>query len=512
LIHRRLLVVAVLAALAAGGRVARAETRRLAVLVGNNAGDPGRLALRFAEDDVEKLGAVFSELGGLKRSDLWLLKGSTAGAVRAALAEMGERVRAWRNQPDQRAVVLFYFSGHSDGQALELGGERLSFADVRGLLAASGADVRLAFIDSCRAGGLLASKGGAPGPGFEVQLADNLSSSGEAVITSSSADESALESEEIRASFFSHHLVSGLRGAADVSGDGQVTLAEAYQYAFARTVTGTANTVVGTQHPVYDYRLSGRGDLVLTRLQRPSAIVEIPAGFDRVLLVDQRRGEVVAELGPGGARRLAVAAGRYRMQAWRQGRPFAADLALAEGDLREVPAAALLALAAAPAASKGDAPFGLASPARALWLVGGGAEGAVTRRMAALPSLRLQLSRQGRRAATLGLDLASGRHAQVRESRFELRVGLLQRWNRGAFGLGVGAEAGAGWAVQVVDGGQRLSSPVGSVAATVGGSLALGRRVSLALIGQLPARVVRRDARTALLLHPAAWVGTAVAF
>ena len=52
------------------------------------------------------------------------------------------------------------------------------------------------------------------------------------MITSSAAREAALESAEIEASFFSHHLISGLRGAADTSGDGLVTLAEAYQYAF----------------------------------------------------------------------------------------------------------------------------------------------------------------------------------------------------------------------------------------------------------------------------------------
>ena len=56
---------------------------------------------------------------------------------------------------------------------------------------------------------------------------DDLASTGEALLTSSAADENALESKEIRGSFFSHHLVSGLRGAADSSGDGQVTLAEA---------------------------------------------------------------------------------------------------------------------------------------------------------------------------------------------------------------------------------------------------------------------------------------------
>src|SRR5204863_6299877 len=156
--------------------------------------------------------------------------------------------------------------------------------EVRGWMEATGAAVRLVILDSCRSGGLLALKGGTLGPAFDVRLADNMASTGEAVITSSAARESALESAEIGASFFSHHLISGLRGAADTSGDGLVTLGEAYQYAFARTVNATADTTIGPQHPGYDYRLSGRGELVLTRISAASGVLQVPAGFDRFLV------------------------------------------------------------------------------------------------------------------------------------------------------------------------------------------------------------------------------------
>ncbi len=91
-----------------------------------------------------------------------------------------------------------------------------------------------------------------------------------------------------------------------MSGDGLVTLAEAYQYAFARTLSATTNTVVDPQHPNYDYRLSGRGEVVLTRIRMPAAVIELPAGFERVLLTDVDRDHVIAEIGSQGARRLAV--------------------------------------------------------------------------------------------------------------------------------------------------------------------------------------------------------------
>ena len=45
-----------------------------------------------------------------------------------------------------------------------------------------------------------------------------------------------------------------------------MTLAEAYAYAYARTVGETAETRAGAQHPVYLYDLGGAGDVVLTEL------------------------------------------------------------------------------------------------------------------------------------------------------------------------------------------------------------------------------------------------------
>src|SRR5262249_32776005 len=196
------------------------------------------------------------------------------------------------------------------------------FLELRRWLSSTGAEVRVAIVDTCKSGALLAAKGGKPGPAFQIRLNDDLASNGEALLTSSAADELALESREIRGSFFTHHLVSGLRGAADSSGDGNVTLAEAYQYAFAHTVSATAGALIGPQHPAYDYRLSGQGELVLSTLSKPSASLTLPAEFDRVLVVQLVRDQVLAELPPGAAVRVAVPPGAYAVRAWRGGQSF----------------------------------------------------------------------------------------------------------------------------------------------------------------------------------------------
>jgi uncharacterized caspase-like protein len=234
-----------------GSTASPPAARRLAIVVGNNVGARDRPPLRFAERDAGKVADLLTELGGVARDDLILLPGKPAAAVRAAFAETQRKLSEWSQGGGTSAVVLFYYSGHSDGDALMLGDDRLPFGELRRLLASTAAPVRLAIIDSCQSGSVLLAKGGRRGPAFDIHLDDEVGSTGEAILTSSAANELALESRRIGGSLFTHHLVSGLRGAADRSGDGLVTLSEAYQYAFARTVAATAATTLGTQHPAY---------------------------------------------------------------------------------------------------------------------------------------------------------------------------------------------------------------------------------------------------------------------
>ena len=62
--------------------------------------------------------------------------------------------------------------------------------------------------------------------------------------------------------------VSGITAGYVLSRTDRVTLFEAYAYAYTRTIAATVSTLWGTQHPSYDYRLSGTGDLILTTLTR----------------------------------------------------------------------------------------------------------------------------------------------------------------------------------------------------------------------------------------------------
>jgi hypothetical protein len=175
-----------------------AETRRIAVVIGSNRGEATHAPLRFAEQDATKLAAVLTELGGLTSSDMLLLRGPKVVEVRAALDEATRRIALWHKDNRGQVVLIFYFSGHSDGSVLELAGQGLPFAELRRRVTDTGADVRLVILDSCRSGALLALKGGTLGQPFDIRLADDLASTGEAMIASSAADEAALESSENR--------------------------------------------------------------------------------------------------------------------------------------------------------------------------------------------------------------------------------------------------------------------------------------------------------------------------
>src|SRR3712207_6005300 len=79
--------------------------------------------------------------------------------------------------------------------------------------------------------------GGVRRPPFLSDL--SVHARGHAFLTASSADEAAQESDRIQGGFFTHYFLSGLRGAADTSRDGRVTLAEAYQFSYGETLRRT---------------------------------------------------------------------------------------------------------------------------------------------------------------------------------------------------------------------------------------------------------------------------------
>ncbi|HET7825490.1 MAG TPA: caspase family protein [Anaeromyxobacter sp.] len=308
---REAIALAAIAAAALAPGAAAGDVERFAVVIGNDAGRPPDLLLRYAERDAARVAAVLQEVGGVRPENLVLLRGQDAGAVRRSLIAVNDRVRA----AGRDTVLVVYYSGHADAGALHLGASALELAELEQLVRGSAAAFRLLVVDACRSGALTRVKGGTPIPPFDIRIAERLAGEGAVFLTSSSASEDSQESDELKGSFFTHALVSGLLGAADENGDGRVTLEEAYRYAYDATLRASSRTLAGLQHPTFQYELRGQGDLVLATLAPRSpdrAWLEFPAGRTWLLLISSRDGAVVGEVGAADrARRLSVRAGRY---------------------------------------------------------------------------------------------------------------------------------------------------------------------------------------------------------
>ena len=234
---------------------AAAQVDRFAVVIGNDAGQPADAALRYAQTDAERIASVLEDVGGVRPENLTLLRGQDASTVRRALIAVNDRIRASSGE----TVLIVYYSGHADAESLHLGTTQLDLGEVEQLVRGSAARFRLLVLDACRSGALTRVKGGTPVPPFDIRLGERVAGEGAVFLTSSSASEDSQESDDIKGSFFTHALASGLLGAADENGDGRVTLDEAYRYAYEATLRASSRTLAGMQHPTFRYEVRGQG-------------------------------------------------------------------------------------------------------------------------------------------------------------------------------------------------------------------------------------------------------------
>jgi hypothetical protein len=270
--------------------------QRFALIVGANFGGRDRPRLQYAIADAERFARVMVELGGVSASGEILLKQPKLKELVDALDLLSARVaEAKRSAPNGgRTEVILYYSGHADEKGLLLGEDRYAYPALRDRLDQIPADVRIAVLDACASGAFTRVKGGRARPPFLVD--ESAAMRGHAFLTSSAETEAAQESDRIRASYFTHFLISGLRGAADLSGDGRITLNEAYQFAFSETLGRTVDTKGGAQHPSYDINMSGTGDVIMTDVRQTSATLVLGDTVDGRFYVRNAAQDLVVEL------------------------------------------------------------------------------------------------------------------------------------------------------------------------------------------------------------------------
>ncbi len=329
------------------------KIERYVFAISANNGGSARPMLRYAESDAKSFVNVMHEMGGVPKSNQFFVREPSVSEIKKQLSVLDGVLKKNKGQ-NARQEVLVYYSGHADEKGIHLGNENFAWSELRANIDNLNADVKIAVIDACGSGAITRSKGGVAVPAFMVDASSDMK--GYAFITSSTQDESSQESDQLKGSFFTHSLVSGLRGAGDLSGDGKVTLSESYQFAFNETLQKTQNTMGGAQHPSRDMSLAGTGDIVMTDLRSTSAGVAFEKSLEGRLFIRDERGELVAELYKKSDREmeLGLPAGKYNIQLEKPAMQFVADVTIANGKRETVSEASFKQMERVATVSRGE--------------------------------------------------------------------------------------------------------------------------------------------------------------
>jgi hypothetical protein len=219
------------------------------------------------------------------------------------------------------------------------------------------ARIRVGILDTCRGGSWTGAKGLTVGPPLDPTALFNVATEGTALVSSSSGLESAHEADAVNGSFFTHHFAAGLLGAADRTGDGNVTLEEAFDYAKERTVRDSARLAPTPQHPSFDLQLRGRQDIVLTSIATSSSALEVTQASAPIEIIHLPSGVTIAEAPPGqGSVRIAVPPGHYLVRSVVADRVLSREIDIRAGETAVIAGGQLVATGDARLALKGDEP------------------------------------------------------------------------------------------------------------------------------------------------------------
>lgn len=423
--------------------------RTVVVAIGNDLGRDDEVMLRFAERDAEAFGALMRRLGDVRPEDLVVVTGGTADDVRGVLDDVSGRLAREGGEAD--TALLVYYSGHADATGLHLADTLLPYDELEARVSGAQARARVLLLDGCRSGGVTRVKGARPTEGFELKLDTRLEVEGLAILTSSTATEDSQESDTLGGSFFTHHLLGALRGAADTDRDGRVTLSEAQSYVYRNTLRSSGQTEQ-LQHPTYAYDMRGRGELVLTRLaDAHSARLRLAESDTYLIRSGGEGGAVVLEVHPEAAdARVALPPGRYFIQQRRSDHFLESEVELPPG--REVALAdqprralAYAHLVRKGGASRSQSVFVLATAETSPLDGGALVPGGTIRWALDLPWLTLGLrGRFGRREDTLdGLERAT--------QTFGLDVSVERMVDLPVVSLSLGLLAGGRYAMQTFE-------------------------------------------------------------
>lgn len=325
---------------------ATSGVERYAIFVGSNNGGKEHQRLLYAGTDAIAFKKTMSEIGGIPQTNGILLLDPSKSDLDDAMQVVSSMISANKHN-SKRSEFLFYYSGHSDESALLLGKSTYGYSELKAAISSVPSDVHVVILDSCYSGNFIRTKGGQKQKPFLVD--DSTVVKGHAYLSSSSSQEFSQESDEIGSSFFTNAMLTGLRGAADSSGDKKVTLNELYSYAFSETLSKTENSTVGPQHPNYNITLVGSGDLILSDISNSDSIVMLTPDLKGRLILRDKNGKLISEVNKlnDNPLYLALEKGEYNATLIGRGATLQGSFQLNSGKIYELSPNSLMPVAAA---------------------------------------------------------------------------------------------------------------------------------------------------------------------
>jgi hypothetical protein len=231
--------------------------------------DPAIPSLRYADADAQDVYKYFRETFDLPESQIFLRINEQA-TLREVKSLLGTQIVARASDP--RDTVVLYFAGHGmrerftgsldadglskyflpyDASRMDLYSTALDMDEITNILRRLAPERVIVLLDSCFSGAAGGRSPFDPAAGGErtpitSEFLDRMAQGkGRVVLTASGPDESAQESAEFAHGVFTYYLLDGLRGAADLSGDGEIDVHELYRYVSERVARETK----GRQNP-----------------------------------------------------------------------------------------------------------------------------------------------------------------------------------------------------------------------------------------------------------------------
>jgi hypothetical protein len=227
-------------------------------------------SLQYADADAQAVANYFRDTFSLPENQVFLRVNAQA-TLREIKSVLGTQLAARANDP--RDTVILYFAGHGmrermvgsldadglnkyflpyDAARDDLYSTALEMDEVTNILRRLTPERVVVLLDSCFSG---AAGGRSPfDPRTEGERApitgeflDRMAhvGKGRVVLTAGGPEESAQESAELGHGVFTYYLLDGLRGAADLSGDGEIDVHEIYRYVSDKVSRATQ----GRQNP-----------------------------------------------------------------------------------------------------------------------------------------------------------------------------------------------------------------------------------------------------------------------